>query len=302
VAKQEPTDQLLLFDLDNLADRAAKSLSATPRPFLRWAGSKRFLLPILANLLPSTYKTYREPFLGGGALFFLLQPERAVLSDSCANLIDTFKAVRRAPHAINRHLTPLKPEPEYFYSLRKARSTDAIQRAAEFIYLNKTCWNGLYRVNSRGEFNVPYGRPKTDTIFDPSNIVACSAALNKPGITINCADFTDALADVQAGDLVFLDPPYVTGHNNNGFIDYNETLFSWEDQKKLAEVAHALVDRGAHVIVTNADHNDILRLYSGFTVQTVTRNSTLASNKSFRGQVTEAVIYAAPSGTPRQQR
>jgi DNA adenine methylase len=296
------TADLLLFDLDDLAERAGKSLSASPRPFLRWAGSKRFLLPTLASLLPSSYKTYREPFLGGGALFFLLQPERAVLSDSCADLIDTFKAVRRTPHAINRYLAPLKPEPDYFYALRKARSTDTIQRAAEFIYLNKTCWNGLYRVNSRGEFNVPYGRPKTDTIFEPSNILACSAAMNKPDITITCADFTDALADVEARDLVFLDPPYVTGHNNNGFIDYNETLFSWEDQLKLAEVARALVDRGAHVIVTNADQNDILGLYRGFTVQTITRHSTLASNKSFRGQITEAVIYASPSGAPRKQR
>jgi len=246
-------------------------------------------------LLPDQFRTYREPFLGGGSLFFLLQPERAVLTDSCAELIETYEAVRDDPAAVNRLLAPLKPDPKRFYAMRKARSSNPIERAAEFIYLNKTCWNGLYRVNSHGEFNVPYGRPKTVTLSEPDNVLACAAALDKPGVSIACLDFEDALADVEANDLVFLDPPYVTGHNNNGFVDYNETLFSWDDQIRLAEVANELAELGAHVIVTNACHNDVLNLYGGFRIKVVTRHSTLASNKDFRGKVSEAVMYAEPT-------
>jgi DNA adenine methylase len=125
------------------------------------------------------------------------------------------------------YLTPLKPSKEAFYRIRAQRSSDPLRRAAEFLYLNKTCWNGLYRVNSQGEFNVPYGAPKTDFIVDPSNLRACCNALGGAGIELLCADFEEALAETQAGDLVFLDPPYVTRHNDNGFVDYNETLFSW---------------------------------------------------------------------------
>jgi DNA adenine methylase len=248
-------------------------------------------------LLPRRFRTYREPFVGGGSLFFLLRPDRAVLSDSCAELIDAYTALRDDPTEINRLLAPLTPDPTYFYALRKARSSHRVQHAAEFIYLNKTCWNGLYRVNSRGEFNVPYGRPKTQTLSEPNNVLACAAALDKPGVMIRCQDFEDALLDVEADDLVFLDPPYVTGHNNNGFVDYNELLFSWGDQVRLAQVAKDLAARGAHVIVTNAYHKDVLKLYRGFAVQMVTRHSTLASNKAFRGKVNEAVMYTRSSAS-----
>jgi DNA adenine methylase len=173
-----------------------------------------------------------------------------------------------------------------------------LERAAEFIYLNKTCWNGLYRVNSRGEFNVPYGAPKSDGILDASNLRACSRALQTEGVSLSAADFEEALDGVEERDLVFLDPPYVTHHNDNGFIDYNEKLFSWQDQIRLANLAVHLSNQGAHVIVTNAYHRDVLDLYDGFRKRPIERLSTLASDASKRGQVKEAVIWRTTRSRP----
>lgn len=277
--------------LGELRERAARALSATPRPFLRWAGSKRALLPHIVEALPSSYGVYHEPFLGSGSLFFLLRPHRASLSDSCTDLIQTFDAVRDNAEAVLRYLRPLKPDREVFYAIRSKRSTARFKGAAEFIYLNKTCWNGLYRVNSRGEFNVPYGLPKTDHVVDEANLRACSVALAHEEVRLQSGDFEAVLTEVERGDLVFLDPPYVTRHNNNGFIDYNEQLFSWADQVRLARCAHELADRGAHVLVANAFHNDVIDLYKGFNLLPISRASTLASNAAKRSRVTEALLW-----------
>jgi len=279
------------IDLTELRTRAARPLSFQPRPFLRWAGSKRALLNHIVEVLPSRYLTYREPFLGSGSLFFLLQPSKAVLSDSCFELIQTFQAVRDGGESILGYLTSLKPDKQQYYAIRSNLSPDPLERAAQFLYLNKTCWNGLYRVNSRGEFNVPYGAPKTDFIVDAPNLLACSTALKGESIQLNCTDFEAAVAEACEGDLVFLDPPYVTRHNNNGFIDYNETLFSWHDQIRLATQAKRLADLGASVIVTNALHSDIRDLYGEFKVRSIDRASTLASASTKRGRVQEGVYW-----------
>jgi DNA adenine methylase len=281
---------------ERLRRAAADSLSHTPRSFLRWAGSKRGLLKHVIDALPESYDTYYEPFLGSGALFFLLRPTRAVLGDSCAELIDAYHAVRDNPNAVLRYLADWRPDPDLYYEIRDNRSIGRLKRAAEFLYLNRTCWNGLYRVNSAGEFNVPYGMPKTDFIVDAENLRSCSKLLAKRRISIACADFEETLQRAGKGDLVFLDPPYVTGHNNNGFIDYNETLFSWSDQERLAAVAHRLARRGAHVIVTNAKHDDVVALYGGFMTRDFERPSTLASNVTFRRSVREVVLWSGGDG------
>jgi DNA adenine methylase len=283
---------LTAIDSRSIADRASAPLSAVPRPFLRWAGSKRWLLKHLVPLLPPRFRTYREPFLGSGALFFLLSPTRAVLSDKCGDLIEAYGALRDGVSTIVRYLKPLKPDRDLFYAIRKAPSRGRLKRVAEFLYLNKTCWNGLYRVNSKGRFNVPYGMPKTDFIMDFENLRACSLALRKRDVKLRSCDFEVALEDVAAGDLVYLDPPYVNRHNNNGFIDYNESLFSWEDQKRLAMRARELANAGVHVIVTNADNADVLELYHGFRSYTLTRSSTLASDAKCRVQVKETILYS----------
>jgi DNA adenine methylase len=275
-----------------LEHRAAMSLSAVPRPFLRWAGSKRAHLHHLLDLLPGSFNTYWEPFLGSGALFFLLRPHRAVLSDACGPLVSTFRAVRDGPEAVLRQLGQPKVDKDSYYRLRAAQPPDRFGRAAQFIYLNKTCWNGLYRVNSEGRFNVPYGRPKTDNIVEPANLRACSAALRREGVHLAVHDFAAALDGVGRGDLVYLDPPYVTRHNNNGFVDYNEKLFSWRDQERLARLANGLVRRGAHVLVSNADHDDVVALFAQFRHVPFSRSSTLASDATKRGQVREALFVA----------
>lgn len=230
--------------------------------------------------------------MGSGALFFLLCPNRAVLSDKCDALIEAYGALRDGVSTIIRYLKPLKPDRDLFYAIRAEPSCGKLKRVAEFLYLNKTCWNGLYRVNSKGQFNVPYGRPKTDFIADFENLRACSLALQKRHVKLQSGDFEGALDGVMAGDLVYLDPPYVNRHNSNGFIDYNENLFSWEDQTRLAMRARELAAAGVHVIVTNANNADVLALYRGFKSYTLTRSSTLASDAKCRVQVKETILYS----------
>jgi DNA adenine methylase len=225
-------------------------------------------------------------------LFFALNPGRATLSDASSELIQTWQAVRDHPKDLCDYLTPLKPSKDLFYQIRSARSALYPTRAAEFIYLNKTCWNGLYRVNAKGEFNVPYGSPQTDFIFDPKVLDACTKVLRRSGITVRQTDFEIALRSARAGDFVFLDPPYVTKHNFNGFRDWNEKLFSWDDQVRLANVAQRLADRGVHVLVSNADHADVAALFSCFQKFELERASTLASDPRRRGRVTEALFVS----------
>jgi DNA adenine methylase len=280
------------LDLGALADRARRFYSAEPRPFVKWAGSKRFLLPEIVPLLPKKINTYHEPFLGSGALFFLIRPEVAFLSDACHDLIATYSAVADDPEAVLSTLNQWPASPELYYQLRnEVPSADRYLEAAKFIYLNRNCWNGLFRVNLSGKFNVPYGRPKTSNELDASNFRACAQDLGRSTVAISSGDFGHNLQAVAPGDLVFLDPPYVTKHNNNGFREYNERLFSWADQLRLAQIANTLADRGANIIVTNAFHPDIADLYAGFTIVKSERSSTIASNKSKRGSTMEAIIY-----------
>jgi len=267
--------------------------SAVPRPFLRWAGSKQALLQSIVPLLPKSYGRYYEPFLGSGALFFHLKPKRATLTDVSGDLIQVWKAVRDNHSEILEYLRPLVPDRDLYYRIRSSRSEDPTVRSAEFIYLNKTCWNGLYRVNSKGQFNVPYGAPRSDTIIDEENLLECSRVLRGREVSIRQSDFAESLSRVKAEDLVYLDPPYVTKHNFNGFRDYNEKLFRWEDQIRLADLAERLRRKGAHVVVSNAFHKDILDLYPNFAAHTITRSSTLSSDKAFRGTVAEVVLTSS---------
>jgi DNA adenine methylase len=204
--------------------------------------------------------------------------------------METYRAVRDRPGRILTYLAPMKPSRDLFGVVKARRSRGRFRRAADFIYLNRTSWNALYRVNSEGRYNVPYGRPKTDRLVDRPNLRHCARVLGKPEIQLLTADFEVALKGVQRGDLVFLDPPYVTGHNNNGFIDYNERLFRWADQERLAKIAGELRAAGVHVLATNAYHLPIIRLYNGFAVTKVARSSTIAGTVVKRGRVDEAIL------------
>ncbi len=279
---------------DELVDRSSTPLSSTPRAFLRWAGSKRSHLEHLVQALPESFNTYFEPFLGGGSLFFLLRPTRAVLADSCSPLIDTYKSVRDGPRAVADWYSTysVMDEVQYYQVRNEPPPSNRFERAARFLFLNRACWNGLYRVNSKGKFNVPYGKPYSESPLDLDNLVSCSSLLKRPGIAVSAGDFEPTLRLAKEGDLVFLDPPYVTQHNNNGFVDYNQRLFSWADQIRLAKEAERLRLKGVSVIMTNAAHYDILALYPEFNHFQFVRSSTLASNSAKRGRVNEAVIFA----------
>ncbi len=289
-ARVTMTEMLETIEEERLRDRAIRPLAATPRPFLTWAGSKRLLLEQLVDVLPDSFRRYYEPFLGSGALLFLLQPRTAIVGDTCTPLIETYQALAQNPVAVWRHLVSLRPDKETYYAVRAKTSRGKYKRAAQFIFLNKTCWNGLYRVNLSGKFNVPFGRPNPNAaIADRENLIACGGYLAKRSVTIRSEDFAATLDDVGENDLVYLDPPYVTGHRNNGFVDYNEILFSWEDQCRLAWKARELRDKGAYVVVSNADHPAVRDLYSDFSVTSFERKATISGKLDSRGRSSEII-------------
>lgn len=261
-----------------------------PKPFIKWVGSKRRLIHHLVPFVPEKYNRYFEPFLGSGSLFFELQPESALLNDYCGELIDTYRAVRDQVGTVIEHLRPLKVDKELYYQIRENRSLGKYKRAAEFLYLNKTCWNGLYRVNLAGKFNVPFGAPRSNNIFDESNLKSVAKFLRGNDIAFSNVDFQDACSTATKNDFVFLDPPYVTKHNLNGFSEWNEKIFRWEDQVRLKGVMDELTKRGVMVLMTNANHESISELYSDYDLLTFERSSTLASNTKFRAKVDELII------------
>lgn len=270
------------------------------RPFLRWAGSKRRLLKHLLPYIPAKWNKYYEPFLGGGALFFLLGPSHAEVSDVSAPLIATYRGVRHDPEGILDFLRPLRPSRACYDNIRRRTPENNTEGAAQFIFLNKACWNGLYRVNSDGIFNVPYGAPRSDFLIDETNFRRCAKQLRRRSITIRRQDFGAIAKKVTFDDFVFLDPPYITSHNMNGFADWNESLFRWQDQIRLAKMAHDLVSIGANVLVTNAAHADILSLYKGFGRTTFERWSSLASDLNSRRKTSEAIFFAGPAYESRR--
>ncbi len=228
-------------------------------------------------------RRYIEPFLGSGAVFFALEPERALLADTNQWLIETYWAVRDVPEkvlsALSRHQR-LHSESHY-YSTRAARPRSLHGRAAQFIYLNWTCWNALFRVNKAGSFNVPKGT-KNSVFLPTDNFADWSRALKRSKIVVG--DFELVLSGCGVGDFVFADPPYVTTHANNGFIKYNEQLFTWKDQQRLAAAANAAATRGATVVISNSDHKSVRELYGPYKAKfrTFARASILAAKSEHK--------------------
>jgi DNA adenine methylase len=262
--------------------------SIRARPFLKWAGGKQWLAPIASAIIqPGTTSRYFEPFLGGGALFFAAQPAHAVLSDLNAELICTYAALRDEVDPLIAELSRYPHDRDFFLAMRSKRPRSPVRTAARVIYLNKTAFNGMYRVNARGEFNVPFGSYRSPTICQEERLRDAAAALRCADL--RCADFADATADAQAGDLVFFDPPYVTGHHNNGFRKYNAQIFSWHCQERLRDVTVELVRRGVRIAMTNADHPSLRALFAGMYVTPVRRQSLINSSAADRGPVREAL-------------
>lgn len=261
-----------------------------PTPFLKWAGGKRWLSKRIVELAHPLHGKYIEPFLGGGAVFFALQPAQAILSDANFELINAYQAVRSDPKRIEELLQEHqhRHSKEYYYLMRDYRSRCELRMAARFIYLNRTCWNGLYRVNLSGKFNVPMGT-KSTVIMPTDNWQVTSEILNPANLV--CRDFEESIDEAERGDLVFADPPYTVKHNLNGFIKYNNSLFSWDDQIRLRNALLRARHRGAKVIVTNAHHASIKELYQEhFSLESVARASVLAGSSAHRGRYEELLI------------
>jgi DNA adenine methylase len=261
-------------------------------PPLKWAGGKRWL--VNADLLPfpSKIERYVEPFLGSGAVFFHLQPKKAILSDINKELICLYKVIKNHPQELFVAMKAHRKhhDADYYYRVRASAPKDKVGVAARFLYLNRTCWNGLYRVNLKGKFNVPIGT-KDSVIFDTDDFEGLSKLLKRA--SIKHSDFEPIVDGCDAGDFLFLDPPYTTQHNYNGFIKYNEKIFSWEDQIRLRDSVFRAATRGVIIALTNADHSSIKKLYKGLGKYTrLHRQSVLAGIAEKRCPTTEALFLA----------
>lgn len=259
-------------------------------PFLKWAGGKRWLVDKHSDFLNVEHERFIEPFLGSGAVYFSLKPENAILCDKNERLIEAYAAIRDNWEGVLKHLSlhHRRHSKDYYYELRARKSLTPETRAAQFIYLNRTCWNGLYRVNLDGQFNVPVGT-KQNVILDTDDFSEIAKVL--VGAKLLAGDFELAISEAGLGDFVFVDPPYTVKHNYNGFVKYNESIFSWEDQLRLRDSVKAAAARGAKVLVTNACHDSIRDIYEDVgELVVVSRASVIAGKAVARGRYEEMVI------------
>ena len=268
------------------------------QPFTKWTGGKRQLLPIIKELMPETYNDYYEPFIGGGALFFDLAPERAVINDYNAELINCYQQIRNNPQEL---IDLLKYHQEnnskdYYLQLRSADRDDRInnmsdvQRAARILYMLRVDFNGLYRVNSKNQFNVPYGRYKNPKIVDVDLIHQISGYLNENDIEILQTDFADAVAGAQTGDFVYFDPPYIPLNETSSFTSYTHEGFSYEEQVRLRDTFKELTDRGVYVMLSNSSSPLVEELYQDFNVHFVEAQRTNGAKSSSRGKISEIIV------------
>lgn len=269
------------------------------KPFVKWAGGKRQIIDKLKEYIPEEYGTYYEPFVGGGALLFELSPKDAVINDSNKELMNVFNCIKdeekftKMCSELNRYETSHCEE--FYYEIRNidrdkkkfSRLVD-YKRAARTIYLNKACFNGLYRVNSKSEFNVPFGKKLKVNTYEGQNLGIIHAYLNFSNIKMLSVDFEDAVKDAKKGDFIYFDPPYDS--DTDTFNSYTEEGFNKEQQRRLARVYKELSDRGCYVMLSN--HNTILvnELYSEFNIHVIEAKRNINSNGKKRGKVEEVII------------
>jgi len=264
---------------------------APPRPFLKWAGGKAKLIPQYTPFFPVRFSTYYEPFLGGGAIFFHLQPQRAVLMDINPELVNVYECVREQVEELiellRRHRD--RHSPDYYYSMRAHSPSSNVERAARLIYLNKTCFNGLYRENAQGQFNVPLGRYKNPGIFDPDLLRSAAVSLQFAFITV--APFEAILDHASGGqDFVYFDPPYHPISPTSSFTAYSRYAFSAADQIRLRDTFVELAQRGVKVMLSNSDCPLIRELYQGFPIHSMIAARAINSKADKRGKIAEVLI------------
>jgi len=271
-------------------------------PIVKWVGGKRQLLTDIMPFIDRNCSTYVEPFIGGGAVFFELQPKKAIINDYNSELINVYTTVRNFPEQLIKKLEEHKNKnsEEYFYELRaldrksEYASMSSIEKAARIIYLNKTCYNGLYRVNAAGQFNSPYGKYKNPNIVNATTIKAMSKYLQNPQITIKEGDYRDALKGLRKGAFVYFDPPYMPISSSSSFTGYTENGFSYEQQVELKKECDKLREKGIAFLQSNSDCQEIRELYKEYDIKTVQAKRTINSNANKRGEISEVLIYYAP--------
>lgn len=268
-------------------------------PFLKWPGGKRWILKKLPEVFSIQFNNYYEPFLGSGAVFFHLCPEKSVLSDVNEELINLFTQMRDHPQELAKQLQAhqKKHSKTYYYEIRDKDYVSPMERAGRFLYLNRTCFNGMYRENKNGKFNVPIGT-KDNCIYDIDKFEHYSNALKNAEL-MTC-DFRSTIKKAESGDLLFVDPPYTIGQaQQNSFIKYNSKLFSWNDQEDLCSEIVAARNRGVIIISTNAYCDELLEMYKkeGFYVQPIEKKSTISGVIDKRRKTTELLITSFPCNT-----
>lgn len=282
-------------------------MKVTAHPFVKWAGGKAQLLPALAEILPQKIGTYYEPFLGGGAVFFALAAqgrfEAAALNDSNQELMDCYKIVRDFPDELIANLKErtetYKGDPAAVYDTWRRtdpKTLDPVSRAARLIALNKTGFNGLYRVNKKGEFNVPIGRYDNPKICDETNLRACAELLNRVPNTLLSTDFVNALEGAEPGDVVYFDPPYIPLSATANFSSYTPDGFSLDDHHRLAAMFKNLVERGVAVVLSNSETEITRALYAGFEIHPVQAKRHINSKGDKRGAISELIIIGRELG------
>lgn len=270
--------------------------SIAVRPFLKWAGGKRQLLPELLEHMPDVYDRYYEPFIGGGALLFTVKPSKATISDRNAELINCYRVIQHSVDELIHRLQQHRNDKDYFYEVRSwDRQTSfadisPVERAARIIFLNKTCYNGLFRVNSKGQFNAPFGRYKNPNIANARVLRNVSTYLNHADVRIRQEDFAIAVADAGPGDFVYFDPPYDPVSTTASFTGYDRNGFNRTEQQRLKAVFDSLAARGCKVLLSNAYTDFIRDLYQDYRCVRVSATRAINSNATKRGKVDEILV------------
>lgn len=267
-------------------------------PFLKWVGGKRQLLPSIIEQLPNDISKYKyiEPFVGGGAVLFHLQPKNAIINDSNEELVNVYEVIKNNLEGLIAQLKKHKNESEYFYKIRELdrktnfKNLSPAQRASRIIFLNKTCFNGLYRVNNAGEFNSPFGRYKNPNIVDVPTLKAVNKFLNDSNIQIKKGDYSVVLGEADKKSFVYLDPPYHPISESSNFTGYIQGGWNEEDQVNLKKECDELTKKGVKFLLSNSSANLIKSLYKEYTIVVVKANRVINSNGAERGEINELLI------------
>ena len=265
-----------------------------PKPFIKWAGGKRQIIKELTDSLPKNYNRYFEPFIGGGALFFAIRPKNAYISDINPELINLYNTVKNNTHSLIKDLLRYKNTETEFYRIRNLDRTPDyknltnIEKAGRFIYLNKTCYNGLYRTNSKGQFNAPYGFYKNPNIIDEQNLKICSELLKETEIGLS--DFSNIENKIKTRDFVYFDPPYIPINKTSSFTKYYKDDFNTGSQIKLKELCDRLNKKNIYFMLSNSYNETALNLYKEYNIKTVKAIRSINCKGSKRGAVDELII------------